>query len=776
MRLAEKRPAAFVCGVFAVTSFISVYFFRFPLFYIFISCIVTALLVLAFADKDEDKRKKRIIILLIVFALLIPIGNTCINEFYKIPRIRELSDSDPACIKGVVVSSFSEDDHVKYIVEADEISGKTADFRILVEKFGNISSFDTGFLPGDVISCEAVITPIDADNGYWYSFCADGIYLSAEPESMKLLENGEDTLYRLIFNMAEASKRYSERLKNSVIVKAILFGDRSSVSDGFKENINNAGLSHYLAVSGLHISLVIGGIFAFLKLFGVHRRVNSFISILLCIAYMAICGFSPSVVRAGSMLVLYNISVILRRDADAPTSLCVVSFLMIVIDPECIYDIGFKLSFASALGIIVGAVPYNKYIGERAFFNSENTFVRILTAFLLALIRALGTTVAAVVFSFPFLLTEFRYINILSPVYNLIISVIFIPMMYLTLGSVSFYAASDMFTFARNVLETIADLLGNAADMMIDVFEYFIDIFGSFSDSVMYARSSVTIFSAVVFLAVTIVFAIKRVHVRFYPVIPLSVVLAVILSSGMFYFAANERLSVYSVSDRTDEKLIMRYKNDIIMGELATKGYYTSKHALENVIYDNGITSVDGYFISHYSDKLYDQIRMISKMISIKKIYLPYPSDEREKDIFLEVFDLCSEEGTELERFSFGRSTVCQSFEVTFEKLNGKDSDKVTGYEMNVTAGNKAELLYTSCRKCFEGLHKDAGDVLIHLNCSPADDLKYSKKFYSGDIVKNDVYDESLTYVTGSVGHFGFHVYKNIDKDNYPRLNVVSEN
>ncbi len=775
MKLAEKRPAAFVCGVFVITSFISVYFFRSAFFYICIACLVTALLLLLHGKDDDNESKKRIIISLTLAALLVPIVNICVNEFYGIPRIREFSDDDPSDIKGVVVASFSEDDHIKYVLETSEVSGKKTNFRILVEKFGNISSYNTLFLPGDTVLCKAVISPIDANNGYWYSYCADGIYISAEPESIELLKSGEGTLPRIIFDITESLKKHTDNFKNSVFIRAVLFGDKSLVSDEFKENINNAGLSHYLAVSGLHLTLIIGGIFSFLKRLGVHRRVNSVISALLCIAYMAICGFSPSVVRAGTMLIMYNVSVIVRKDSDAPTSLCVASFLMVALDPRSVYDIGFKLSFSSALGIIVGAVPYNKYIGEKKFFNSDNNVLLYLAKPLLAVSRALITTVSAIVFSFPFLLIEFRYINVLSPIYNLIAAVIFIPIMYFTLGSMALYVVSDVFVFAQGVLSSLAEITGDAVDMMSEAFEALINFFGSFSESLVYVRVSVTIVTSAVFSAFFIYFAVRKVHVKFYPVLPLAVVSAAVISSGIFYFAVSERLSVYNVSDRTDEKLIMRYKDDVIIGELTTKGYYTSKHALEELVYDKGITSADGYFVSAYSEKLPDQLQMVCKMISVEKIYIPYPSDENEKEIFLSVFELCYEKGIKLERFAYGRTTTCKSFEVTFEKLKTDRSEKLTGYEMSVTAGNKTELVYTSCRECFKDAHKSFGDVLLHLKSTPDDDMEYGKKFYGGDIVKSDVYDESLTYVTENVSYFGFHVYKKYDKDSNPRLKIVTD-
>ena len=88
MKLAEKRPAAFVCGIFVIISFLSVYFFRSPFFYVCLA-VVSSILVISFIyAKNEDAVKRRIIIAFTFFAIIVPICNIAVNELHIIPRIR----------------------------------------------------------------------------------------------------------------------------------------------------------------------------------------------------------------------------------------------------------------------------------------------------------------------------------------------------------------------------------------------------------------------------------------------------------------------------------------------------------------------------------------------------------------------------------------------------------------------------------------------------------------------------------------------------------------
>lgn len=137
------------------------------------------------------------------------------------------------------------------------------------------------------------------------------------------------------------------------LAKALLLGNTAGVSKESRESFSRTGAIHVLAVSGMHVAL-----FAELILFsiGLIPRFTSRIGAILftlaiiwCYAWLT--GFSASVLRAVIMFSLIQIGLLFQRSANPNYLLMWCAYLMYLIDPTCIYDIGFQLSFCAVFGI-----------------------------------------------------------------------------------------------------------------------------------------------------------------------------------------------------------------------------------------------------------------------------------------------------------------------------------------------------------------------------------------------------------------------------------------
>lgn len=136
------------------------------------------------------------------------------------------------------------------------------------------------------------------------------------------------------------------------IVSAMSLGDKSSISAKLRDVYSFSGVSHVLALSGLHLGII----YVLLSTLSFRRRYKYFGSILLICsvwAYVFLVGMMPSVVRSALMLSVMTLVGLTNRN---PLSLNVLSFaaiIMLAVNPLNIYDVGFQLSFM-AVGFIVG--------------------------------------------------------------------------------------------------------------------------------------------------------------------------------------------------------------------------------------------------------------------------------------------------------------------------------------------------------------------------------------------------------------------------------------
>ncbi len=137
------------------------------------------------------------------------------------------------------------------------------------------------------------------------------------------------------------------------LMAAMLLGERSLLSPEITRNFRRVGLSHVLALSGLHLGVllsVVRWIFRHLRL---PRRAEAPLSLLLLLGYLALTGFPVSVVRAGIMTGAATLAFPLRREADSITSLSLSAMLICLLRPAAVFDVGFYLTFAATLGVLV---------------------------------------------------------------------------------------------------------------------------------------------------------------------------------------------------------------------------------------------------------------------------------------------------------------------------------------------------------------------------------------------------------------------------------------
>lgn len=139
------------------------------------------------------------------------------------------------------------------------------------------------------------------------------------------------------------------------IVQAMVLGDKSELSAEVRNSFSNAGVMHVLAVSGLHVGIVMFLIlFVFEKVFPRFGKGRSlFVVLILTWFYCALTGFSPSVLRATLMFSILLSARFFKRESNNYNALAFSAFILLLVNPLYIYDIGFQLSYLAMLGIFM---------------------------------------------------------------------------------------------------------------------------------------------------------------------------------------------------------------------------------------------------------------------------------------------------------------------------------------------------------------------------------------------------------------------------------------
>jgi len=164
------------------------------------------------------------------------------------------------------------------------------------------------------------------------------------------------------------------------LTSALLLGQKKELSKNIYNDFTNAGVVHILAVSGLHVGIILiflNFIFKPLRRFKFGKWA-AYLSSLICIwAFALLVGFSPSVIRAALMFSFLNAGLIFNRKASTFNMLCLSAILMLLWDAYLIFSVGFQMSYLAVLGII----SFQPLIKKRFYIKNKvgRYFFDILT-------------------------------------------------------------------------------------------------------------------------------------------------------------------------------------------------------------------------------------------------------------------------------------------------------------------------------------------------------------------------------------------------------------
>jgi competence protein ComEC len=152
-----------------------------------------------------------------------------------------------------------------------------------------------------------------------------------------------------------ALSKYHFQTNELGVIKALLLGQRQDISKDLITDYSKAGAIHILAVSGLHVGiilLILSFIFKPVERFKNGKFIKSILIILILWMFAFIAGLSPSVVRAVTMFTFLAIGNAFQRKKVTEFSLIASMFFLLLVQPLFLFDVGFQLSYLAVFGIV----------------------------------------------------------------------------------------------------------------------------------------------------------------------------------------------------------------------------------------------------------------------------------------------------------------------------------------------------------------------------------------------------------------------------------------
>ncbi len=191
--------------------------------------------------------------------------------------------------------------------------------------------------------------------------------------------------------------------EEGAVIEALLLGERGRLQEVTTRALQKSGLFHLIAISGAHIAIISYLLFGILKLFGLPKRLSYAILIGLLIFYALLVEGRASVFRAAIMSIVFLGGKLLWKNARLLNSISLSAFVLLLANPFYLFDMGFELTFAATLSIILFFPAVQKYLPRLP--------LKISDLFALSLTAQLGVL--------PFLASSFNRVSISSLFLNL---------------------------------------------------------------------------------------------------------------------------------------------------------------------------------------------------------------------------------------------------------------------------------------------------------------------------------------------------------------------
>ena|GEM_PF-1201773 len=382
-------------------------------------------------------RKQRVYSFVVGLCLLAGLAHGTVYTHFRIQPQLDLDGREITVTGTVTDCSYRGSDVWRLTVDGRTESGTAV--RIMLYSSKPVAERNTA-----EITCTAATL---SDNALFSSTSFNskrGVYLTAAGDA-KVTDKGAHGEH--FMRLASRLRDYTSKCifaacdsESAALLQAIVCGDKSELSAADKAAMTRAGIGHIMAVSGTHLTVIVLLFSTIFCTAYIPKRLRTFLMLGIILLFMGFAGFSPSVTRAGIMLMLVQLSSLFGRRTDTLNSLGLCALVMALISPYAVTGAAFLLSMTSAAAI--GAVTPK--LVSRSSDIPHNSARSSLTA-----------SFAVLTATLPIQVLYFNEVSVISPITNLLL----VPLCSAALGLLPFAMLLGGTTAAAQIILRICGLL-----------------------------------------------------------------------------------------------------------------------------------------------------------------------------------------------------------------------------------------------------------------------------------------------------------------------------
>ena len=441
----------------------------------------------------------------------------------------------------------------------------------------------------------------------------------------------ERTLKASLLNIADSIKNVYVNTftqKNAGTMRAIVLGDRSVLDDEIKELYKKNGISHILAISALHITMV--GMLVYRMLKKIISVIQAAVlSSVIMLFYLYITGNSVSAGRAVIMILVFMLADVLGRTSDGANTLGLAVVILIIRNPYCISNAGFLMSFLATAGIIFVKPIFSNEEKIMLFFRKKKMLSLTEMFIYHNIIDMLITGLCVQIATLPVVLSMSGQIAIIS----LLLNIVVIPLM-------SVIMVSGILTGIMGLISMKAAIwTAGAGEYILDLYSWLCEKASGSSGAVIVTghppEKAVVLYY--VFLIVWCVIYYMKVFSgisgKYRNVLP--AILYLIITIQLRYdTGCSMKISMLDVGQGDSIVLQTGDGFNALFDGGSTSKKNIGRYRIYTYLKYAGVRSLDYVFVSHpdkdHISGIYELIDMCDNTFEIKNIVLPHINDTDE--------------------------------------------------------------------------------------------------------------------------------------------------
>lgn len=618
--------------------------------------------------------------LILITAAVLTAGILSISAHFYADHLDSHAGKEDSVVLKILETEYQLSYAAGYIAQVEKSDVLPANTRIRL--YTSQTALPEGaILEGTVTLCSLSEAGFDGRSYY----LPDRILLNAE--EINLAHTSVSPVFSITSLFSRINKRLSAMIlahtspETGGLASAVLLGNRDALDDETERDFRRLGISHLLVVSGTHFSVLVTLAGTGLKRLRIHPKVRAVLSMFLIVFLMLLTGMTSSVVRAGIMHLMAQLSVLLTRRSSIIHSFAFSGALMVLLNPYAAMDCGLQLSFAATYCCLL----FQFYKNNVYRTIRRKTGIHLPKLPMISVLETIICTCMVSLSTLPLIWLYFGEVSLISIPANLIFTPLISVLMLMTGVYLILYPLRLLIQPLAVLLNLFCGLLGNTAEILSRPSWVMLPVNYDFSPFFLIPLTA---------LLLLMPFLSKKLRFR---AAASSVLVGILFFAviGIVNIVDRAYISFSYLPEKKNDGFVLKSDGKILLCEISDASFGYS-YLLTDEMSELHSCEIDTLFVTHYHNKHVQLLNRLSEREILRRLVLPKPIDDRESSIFTSLIESAALHNVEVTIVPAGESFDFYGTEITlFERTYlSRSTHPVTAMEIDL---GTEEIVLLSC-------------------------------------------------------------------------------